>query len=169
MVLKAARGAGVPLGHCEDLAAAAGYIAATDPEALSIFGTLLGASHGALTCVSQRDSLTIPAGSIAVAGPLAVDAIGAGFREVRLSDASAPTIVFALFAVQGIAVVHHFDGADLVVAKTSDAPPPVPLAGPAVVSEQLWQTLGYFAAKTYVPASDASRIAGAGAGLTDND
>ena len=32
-----------------------------------------------------------------------------------------------------------------------------------------WQKLGVYAALTYVPETDASRMAGAGAGLTDND
>lgn len=169
MVLKAARGAGVPLGHCEDLAAAAGYIAATDPEALGIFGAVFGASHGIPTCTSQGDTTTISSGSVAIAGPLAVDAIGAGARDVRLCNVSAPTLVFALFAVRGFAVSHRFEGADLIVTTTSDAAPPAPVVGPAVVSDQLWQTLADFAAKTYVPASEASRMAGAGAGLTDND
>ena len=169
MVLKAARGAGVPLGHCEDLAAAAGYIAATDPGALGVFATILGASHDVPTCTSHGDTTTISTGSIAMAGPLAVDAIDAGAREVRLCDVSAPTLVFALFAVRRCAVAHRFDGTDLIVTKTPGAAPPAPIVGPAVVSGQLWQILADFAAKTYVPASEASRMAGAGAGLTDND
>lgn len=37
------------------------------------------------------------------------------------------------------------------------------------VSDKTLQGLNVFAAKTYVPASEASRLAGAGAGLTDND
>jgi len=37
------------------------------------------------------------------------------------------------------------------------------------VPEQIVDRLNFYAAKTYVPASESSRIAGAGAGLTDND
>lgn len=37
------------------------------------------------------------------------------------------------------------------------------------VDENVWQALNVHAAKTYVPASEASRLKGAGAGLTDND
>ena len=155
MVLKAARGAGVPLGHCEDLAAAAGYIAATDPGALGVFATILGASHDVPTCTSHGDTTTISTGSVAMAG--------------RLCNVSAPTLVFALFAVRRCAVAHRFDGTDLIVTKTPGAAPPAPIVGPAVVSGQLWQILADFAAKTYVPASEVSRMAGAGAGLTDND
>ena len=38
-----------------------------------------------------------------------------------------------------------------------------------LISEKSVQLLDTLAAKTYVPASEASRLAGAGAGLTDND
>ena len=37
------------------------------------------------------------------------------------------------------------------------------------VTDEGWRALEAFAARTLVPASDASRRAGAGAGLTDND
>ena len=43
------------------------------------------------------------------------------------------------------------------------------ICGPFEVNEQVWDQLSDFAAKTLVPESDASRLAGAGAGLTDND
>ena len=43
------------------------------------------------------------------------------------------------------------------------------ICGPFEVNEQVWDQLSNFAAKTLVPESDASRLAGAGAGLTDND
>jgi len=39
----------------------------------------------------------------------------------------------------------------------------------AIVDDGLWQEALALAAQTYVPASDASRAGGAGAGLTDND
>ena len=40
---------------------------------------------------------------------------------------------------------------------------------PIHVDEEIWSALHEFAAKTYVPASDRSRLAGAGAGLSDQD
>jgi len=51
---------------------------------------------------------------------------------------------------------------DALCAQTS-------ICGPFEVNEQVWDQLSDFAAKTLVPESDASRLAGAGAGLTDND
>ena len=41
--------------------------------------------------------------------------------------------------------------------------------GDAAVDQQAWTRLEHMAHRTYVPASEASRLAGAGAGLTDND
>ncbi|SCZ61551.1 Protein of unknown function [Epibacterium ulvae] len=39
----------------------------------------------------------------------------------------------------------------------------------AHVSARCWERLGAFAQRTYAPATDASRLRGAGAGLNDND
>lgn len=169
MVLKAARGAGIPLGHCEDLAAAAAYIAATDPAALAVFPDVLAADHSNPAIKTDADTMQITCVSIAMSGPMAVDAIRAGFREVTLIDAQAPIVAFALFATLGTAVTHRFHGTDLVLMKTGQAPAATITHTSVTVSEQLWQKLTDYAAKTYVPTSAASRLAGAGAGLTDND
>jgi hypothetical protein len=37
------------------------------------------------------------------------------------------------------------------------------------IGDEIWEALSAFAHRTYVPASEASRLKGAGAGLTDND
>lgn len=39
----------------------------------------------------------------------------------------------------------------------------------AEVTEECWARLGAFAGRTFAPATEASRLLGAGAGLTDND
>lgn len=62
------------------------------------------------------------------------------------------------------------DHADLVecaapVAMTSPAKPVMR----ADVDEECWERLGAFAHRTYAPATEASRLLGAGAGLSDND
>lgn len=46
----------------------------------------------------------------------------------------------------------------------------LPAAAPDVdIDDEIWEALGRFAHRTYVPATEASRLKGAGAGLTDND
>ena len=46
---------------------------------------------------------------------------------------------------------------------------PAPSAKGVTVDPEVWRALDSLAAKTYVPASLQSRLAGAGAGLSDND
>ena len=41
--------------------------------------------------------------------------------------------------------------------------------GAVDIADEIWEALSAFAHRTYVPASEASRLKGAGAGLTDND
>ncbi len=41
--------------------------------------------------------------------------------------------------------------------------------GPVDIADEIWEALSVFAHRTYVPATEASRLKGAGAGLTDND
>ena len=45
----------------------------------------------------------------------------------------------------------------------------IPLPERLTISDTLWAHLQRLAAKTYVPATEASRLSGAGAGLSDND
>ena len=42
-------------------------------------------------------------------------------------------------------------------------------SGPVDIGDEIWEGLSALAHRTYVPASEASRLKGAGAGLTDND
>lgn len=169
MVMKAARGAGIPLGHCDDMALAAEYLAATDPVRLDCIEVALAGPHSPVIAVWTDTTLQIDAARAAMAGPVAVDALRAGYDAVVLKDVDAPRLVLALFAGQGVCVSHSFTGADLTV-RCDDGPPAVPpMAAAVTVSGHLWTYLGGLAARTYVPATDASRLAGAGAGLTDND
>ncbi len=56
-----------------------------------------------------------------------------------------------------------------VVTTAPPARPATALAQGVTVDAEAWQALDLLAAKTYVPASLQSRLAGAGAGLSDND
>jgi len=66
----------------------------------------------------------------------------------------------------GVNVVH-----DVTISGKTDQPlEHGPSALHAVdMDEEIWEALGRFAHRTYVPATEASRLKGAGAGLTDND
>ena len=169
MVLKAARGAGIPLGHCDDMAIAAIYLAATDPIRLDCVIDALSGEHAPCSIVVDNDEACIQGARAAMAGPAAVDAINAGLRTVVFRDLDAPRIVLALIAAHRLRVDHRFEGGDLIVNALAGNAPMPPGHGHITVSAALWNGLGAFAANTYVPASDASRRAGAGANLNDND
>jgi hypothetical protein len=51
-----------------------------------------------------------------------------------------------------------------VLASSASLPP-----GGIAIADGLWQRFDLLARLTYVPASETSRLAGAGAGLLDND
>lgn len=164
MVAKAARGAGVPLGHCDDIGAAAAHLAATDPLRLDC---VIGALSGPHVPVDM-DGARFRNARAAMAGPIAIDAILAGAEEVTLENIDAPRLVLAMCAARGVAVAQRSEGTDLILNAKNEAVTP-PAASSVTVSDLSWDQLSTLAAKTYVPATEASRLAGAGAGLTDND
>lgn len=169
MALKAARGAGVPLGHCEDIAVAVAYLAATDPVRLTCLLDALQGPHAPARADWADNALQIDAACAAMAGPVAVDALRAGCEKVVLCDLDAPRLVLALFAAQRLCVDHVFNGDDLILRMGAGPLVAIPAAQAVTVPSTLWTALSDLAAQTYVPATAASRLAGAGAGLTDND
>ena len=124
-LLKAGRGAGLPLGVAEDIAWAADWIRA---EALQQVLDGLGTEDG-------RKDLTATVN--------ALDARNLG-AEPELSG----PLWQALMACQAQA-----------------APPTETLE----IGDAQWQALTGYAARTYVPETDQSRLRGAGAGDIDND
>ncbi len=56
-----------------------------------------------------------------------------------------------------------------IEAGAANAPAVRPKPGAVDIAGEIWEALGRFAHRTYVPATEASRLKGAGAGLTDND
>ena len=116
-VMKAARGAGLPLDVAEDLSLAS---AALDARALLSLARDMAdpARHGALVAACVEADGACPHSAVARA---VVEVIGG--RNLGARDVPAET----------------------------------------------WSVLDALAVRTYVPASDQSRAAGAGAGLSDND
>lgn len=158
---KAARGQGMPLGHADVFVAAA-------VRGLGNYkgfeGAVTQALAGPHTCTRTR---------IAMAGPIAIDALQCGEDEVALPLAESVDLlammVCNLYDSNGLSVAVDVKG-DCCVLRLTDVPmTALSTVGPLDICEEalkLWQS---WAADTYVPASDASRLAGAGAGLTDND
>ncbi len=168
MVLKAGRGAGLPLGHCEDLALAAGYMAKTDPLSLDILPRALKAPFAAPRVDFQADITIVNGEQAVMVAPIVVDVLRAGHSVVSLADIDHPQIIFALCAACQIGVMHEFSGTKLTLSRSGEAAAP-PSPSPATIAQSVWDALDALAQNTYVPATEASRLAGAGAGLTDND
>lgn len=60
----------------------------------------------------------------------------------------------------------HFKRSDAIEFSASEQ---LPLRSRVNVDHEVWKTLEAFAHHTYAPATDASRLSGAGAGVSDND
>ena len=98
-----------------------------------------------------------------------------GGQEVYLGCLDAPLILVMLCTVaedaveQGFEYIFDEDGGVLLrLSGTAPEGFEMPLDR-ADIPENVFGFLNILAAKTYVPESEASRVSGAGAGLTDND
>lgn len=163
MALKAARGAGISLGQAEDLARTAVYLAGTSGDVRSITDALQEPTVAADVTWGD-DTITINTGSAAVIGPIIRDAFAMGYNSATLADLAQAPLIAAVLAENGVSLT--WDGTTLARSDTTV----IKLTCKAVVIPAAdWTIWRDLAAKTYVPESDASRLAGAGAGLTDND
>lgn len=112
----------------------------------------------------------------AVAMPLLLAPFAAGIAEltgtaVRLSWADTELTVTAMgIAIKGLPAASA-RRAEKVRCEVVGRAGPVPAAKIAgrTVDAETWTRLAAFAHRTYAPATEASRLAGAGAGLSDND
>ncbi|MEP5151561.1 DUF3726 domain-containing protein [Planktotalea sp.] len=137
MVLKAARGAGMPLGCAEDLARIAPLLAKDNTLSLIV---------GLLKVPLDRPVLeegSLRRGHPVLTAIASLDLAAAGI-EARVED--------------------EIDASLAQMMQQVEIP-----AGPFEVDTAVWDRLNAFAAKMLVPETEASRLAGAGAGLTDND
>lgn len=149
LVLKAARGGGLPLGLAEDLAMATAYL---DLDRLT-----------GCPCSS---------GNAAIALPQALDAVAAGEGPKNVEADSALIVAYVANAevhsgktlvweaTSNGAIFHRFED------RATDEHTPL---GRRTVPQALLTHLHDLAVKTHVPETESSRAGGAGAGLTDND
>lgn len=152
VVRKAARGAEWPAALAEDLSRAAGALAATGGA-----GGELGLK---MVEADQRGSL---------AATMTAFEMSLGGTPSDVTGASPDLLAgcaLCLGAEHGVGFDISADGDAATISVT----PPKPVEIVEIfVSPEVWSSLQTLAHKSYVPASAASRLAGAGAGLTDND
>jgi len=166
MAVKAARGAGIPLGHAEDFGPALAYVVSQDPANARNAVACLEAGPAPLECAVDTGEMTITCISAIMAAPVAIDALVAGVHRVVVKGCTTPDLLAAYCALAGGCAAQMGDVITLTPAKV---PAETITAGPVDVDAEIWKALNAFAKKTYVPATEASRLSGAGAGLTDND
>ena len=150
MILRAARGGGVPAGLAEDMAAAAAHL---DLSALT-------------TCPCTGD----PAPVLAIPRAIDLTVAGQGPQSVLAEWALVDAYVKATEAALGVTLHWRWSDGEAVIEGADHARPAEysPL-GRRDLPDSLARHLADMVARTYVPETDASRSAGAGAGLTDND
>jgi hypothetical protein len=160
---KAARGAGIPLGQAEDLGRIAIYLAATSGNVSAITRALQEPAV-AVDFSWTNKVVTVNAGPAALIGAIIRDAFAMGYDTAVLADLDHAALVGAFLAESGVAL--KWDGPMLT---RSDTTVLEAVCKPVAIPAADWDVWGTYAAKTYVPETDASRLSGAGAGLTDND
>lgn len=147
-LLKAGRGLGLPLGVAEDIADAAPFILAAD-EPNETLATLLRQME------SGQIADTIAAIDLALASDEA---------ETGGTRADSALVASASYKAQRLLTITKGRIKAGVPAQIAKA-----LPRRKIIDDGLWSLLQGHAARTYVPATDASRLKGAGAGLSDND
>lgn len=192
---KAARGVGYSWGLAEDAGAAVRWLEARGIEGCTALVTSLRIVDGRLGEFAPCENWTSRSGQLCpiMVGAALSDRLDkeASFDPILAPVLMLPVLAFmskehgqpvALEVASGLAVL---DGDDVAVdTALNDAASAVRIrTGPtdtthlgratrqtrSDVTDEIWEHLNNFAAKTYAPATEASRLKGAGAGLTDND
>jgi hypothetical protein len=197
MATKAAWGAGRPWGLAQDAGRAMSTLEAMRlPGAASLLDLLIatdGVPCERLRPVSTQSELWQADRAMC---PVLVGAfisdLGAQSEQLKLRQVHAPLLLvpFCLMAFDNVVFnwsactirssdegfsVHGALNAKLADQVSIDNSEPAEEAthrwqpGAVDIADEIWEALSAFAHRTYVPASEASRLKGAGAGLTDND
>ncbi len=165
---KAARGAGLPWGLAEEAGFAARWLSAHgfDGAGLVLADLETGGQSLSLgvALADAPEAGTIPAAEV----PLLLAPFAALVARRQPCTLTLPDERFN-FAADG-AVSHVSTGGAFSFAfGLTDGGNPLSRTTRPTVSEATLQRLTELAARTYAPATEASRLAGAGAGLSDND
>ena len=172
LLLKAGIGAGLPLGHAEDFSGLADLLA-SDPQLFAMAIAALDGPHHPAHVEGTEEHVVITQARVLMAGPVVIDALRAGAARVVLHRIDWPLLLWPmLYRAQQVyevrfGLVSGAKGSVTVEMAKRQALDAFGEAQPVPV--QIMEMLKQLAARTYVPASAASRSAGAGAGLSDND
>ncbi len=192
---KAARGTGLALGLAEDLGRAAAWLARVgqDGTGLGLAG-LESTQVGGQGQVFPDGLVQFDAARVVRDCPSALDFLVASGDPVHMTDVDVPGLVAGLAGVVatehylritlacaghgdliveagGLIGVLPMDRVDIVLTCEAAEKVETPTSPTKDITARadVWERLSALAFKTYVPESEASRLAGAGAGLLDND
>jgi hypothetical protein len=199
LIRKAAVGAGYVYGIAEDIGQAGAWLCAhgQDGVAACLAGIEAGPSAPAPT-IHNNGTLSFVDAHVARCGSSALDLIMSNNRagDVRLANVDEPLLLVGLAGIAADAwntdiALRFSDGCTVRVGPAGFDMPTPPAAGVDVilvrdkesrapservpssdgfdVDADLWNGALKLAARTYVPASEASRARGAGAGEIDNE
>lgn len=169
-VLKAARASGVPLAQAEDIARASAFLA---PEGFSDLLKALEVTAHSLEPQKQEQMVIFPSAQVALAASAAIDLLEAGYTSAILKTPDAPQLLTALVKLanaDGLGPFHlERKGSDWRLERTAQTSEISAPTHGIDLEDEVWAQLDRLASETYVPATDESRLKGAGAGLSDND
>ena len=182
MSQKAALGAGRPWGLAQEAGRAVAVLESMRLPGAAALLTLLQETDG--FDVNRRSCPILAGAHLADLGPIgepvALEAIRSPLLLVPFAMRTGGQVSLSWGASQiiampeGVCATYVDFGLDPqpVRIKTTDVdiePSHVTATGAVDIGDEIWEGLSQLAQRTYVPASEASRLRGAGAGLTDND
>lgn len=163
LVQKAARGAGLPVGHAQDMGHLAVHMG-VNGKPLDVMLTALRTPLTPLAVTWADDAISFEHGHPVLIAIATRDAFEAGMRQAYFQDDLQMLLVGPLLASGGITTTSNHRSITATGTQFDE-----PGKGPVDIADDIWDGFAALAAKTYVPATDASRLAGAGASLSDND
>jgi hypothetical protein len=153
LAAKAARGAGAPQAQAEAFGRAAARHLAEGRDTDELAAALAALPGGII--------LEMPLALMRVAEDR--------LTQARIAAGALPDLACSYAQSQGFACAVRREGADLVLSPQYDQPPPVLRMARLSLPGPLVDEMQQLAARLLVPETEASRLRGAGAGLTDND
>ena len=158
-VLKACRGVGLPIAQAQEVAAAV----AASPQAIPDFLKYLSRPSQKAD-FDFKNGLEVKNANILRDFFVCADAVIYGASPVIIRDINKCELIIALGKYRRVRINKKSN--DLSISK---GPASELLFERCNVDTKDWTAMGQYAALTYVPETDQSRLDGAGAGLNDND
>ena len=158
-VLKACRGIGLPIAQAQEVAAAVAASPQAIPNFLKYLSQPLQRAYFDFT-----NGLEVENAYILQDFSVCADAAISGAPSVVIRDVDECELIIALAKHRGVTVNTQSKNLSISKGIASEL-----LFERCNIDANDWTAIGRYAALTYVPETDQSRLDGAGAGLSDND